>query len=110
VKVHGPQLEQGAYVDLQTIVDLKAEQIELWLAERRGDAEALAASQAFIEKVASLRQRGDERQRERIRKRIDAVRQANGYESVLLFDARGEPLLREQSKLPEITQVLGFEL
>ena len=42
VKVYGPEMERGAYADLQTIVDLKAEQIELWLAERHGDAEAIA--------------------------------------------------------------------
>ena len=34
VKVYGPEMERDAYADLQTIVDLKAEQIELWLAER----------------------------------------------------------------------------
>src|SRR5690348_7507712 len=56
VKLYGPELERGAYADLQTIVDLKAEQIELWLAERRGDAEALAVSQAFVERVAMMLQ------------------------------------------------------
>jgi hypothetical protein len=44
VKMYGPQIERGAYADLQTIVDLKAEQIELWLAERHNDAQALMAS------------------------------------------------------------------
>ncbi len=107
VKVHGPQLERGAYADLQTIVDLKAGQIELWLAGRRGDAEAIAMSQEFIENVASLRQGDDARLRKRIRTRLDAVRQAYGYESVLLFDAEEQPLMREeQHQLPQITKAL----
>ena len=42
VKVYGPEMEREAYADLQTIVDLKAVQIELWLTERHGDAEAIA--------------------------------------------------------------------
>src|SRR5687768_1171422 len=54
VKVYGPEIERGAYADLQTIVDLKAEQIELWLAERHNDAETLLASQALIERVVNL--------------------------------------------------------
>ena len=44
VKVYGPEIERKMYDDLHTIADLKAEQIQLWLAERQGDAEALAAS------------------------------------------------------------------
>ncbi len=59
VKLYGPELERGAYADLQTIVDLKAEQIELWLAERHGDAEAIAVSQAFIERVANMQSQKD---------------------------------------------------
>lgn len=109
VKVHGPQLERDVYADLRTIADLKADQIELWLDEREGDAEALAMSQGFVERVASLRQRDDKPLRERIRKRLDAIRQANGYESVLLFDTRGQSLIGgkgEQNTLSEITKTL----
>ena len=56
VKVYGPEIERKMYDDLHTIADLKAEQIQLWLAERQGDAEAIAASQAFVERVASTEQ------------------------------------------------------
>ena len=55
VKVYGPEIERKMYDDLHTIADLKAEQIQLWLAERQGNAEALAASQAFVERVASMK-------------------------------------------------------
>ncbi|MGH8762429.1 MAG: diguanylate cyclase domain-containing protein, partial [Nitrosospira sp.] len=109
VKVHGPQLERNVYADLQTIADLKADQIELWLTERERDAETFAMSQGLIERIASLQQRDDKHLRERIRKRLDAARQASGYESVLLFDTGGQPLISgkgEQNTLPEITKAL----
>ncbi len=108
VKMYGPELERRAYADLQTIVDLKAEQIELWLAERRGDAEAIAVSQAFIERVANMQNQKDGHHRQLIRNRLDAVRNAYSYESVQLLDTDGQPLLvlGEQRKLPAVTQAL----
>jgi diguanylate cyclase (GGDEF)-like protein/PAS domain S-box-containing protein len=108
VKLYGPELERGAYADLQTIVDLKAEQIELWLAERRGDAEALAVSQAFVERVAMMLHDKNGQQRQLIRNRLDAVRNAYSYESVLLLDPQGQPLLAlgEQHKLSAVTERL----
>ena len=106
VKIYGPELERRAYADLQTIVDLKAEQIELWLAERRGDAEAIAVSQAFVERVANMQNQKDGHHRQLIRNRLDAVRNAYSYESVQLLDTDGQPLLvlGEQRKLPAVTQ------
>ncbi|MEO5655453.1 MAG: EAL domain-containing protein [Nitrosospira sp.] len=108
VKVYEPQLERDAYADLQTIVDLKAEQIELWLAERHGDAEALVMSQALIERIVNLKRDKDGRLQQLIRSRLDAVRQAYSYESVLLMDTEGQPLLAlgDAHKLPAITRKL----
>src|SRR5687768_4823675 len=108
VKVYGPEIERGAYADLQTIVDLKAEQIELWLAERQGDAEALAVSQALIERVANLGQNKDGHVRQLILNRLEAVRQAYSYESVILVDAESRPLLvlGEKDRLPALTEEL----
>jgi diguanylate cyclase (GGDEF)-like protein/PAS domain S-box-containing protein len=108
VKVYGPKIEREAYADLETIVDLKAEQIELWLAERHGDAEALAMSQALIERVVNLKRDTDGRLQQLIRSRLDAVRQAYSYESVLLMDIKGQPLLAlgDAHKLPAITRTL----
>lgn len=93
VKVYGPEMERRMYDDLHTIADLKAEQIELWLAERRSDAEVLAASQAFIERVANMQQTGGERHEQLIRNRLDAIMKAYSYESVLLLDPTGQTLL-----------------
>ncbi len=93
VKVYGPEIERKTYDDLHTIADLKAEQIQLWLAERQGNAEALASSQEFVEWVSSMKKNNDERHRHLIWKRLDAIMKAYSYESVLLLDTTGTKML-----------------
>jgi diguanylate cyclase (GGDEF)-like protein/PAS domain S-box-containing protein len=108
VKVYGPEMERRMYDDLHTIADLKAEQLELWLAERRGDAEVLAASQAFIERVANMQQTGGDRHEQLIRNRLDAIMKAYSYESVLLLDSTGQTLLTlgDQHDPREVSETL----
>ena len=108
VKVYGPEIERKMYDDLHTIADLKAEQIQLWLAERQGDAEALAAAQAFVEQVASLKQTNDERHRQLIRNRLEAIIKAYSYESVQLLDTKGKIILAlgVQHDSPEVRETL----
>lgn len=96
-KGYGPELERGVYADLQTITDLKIQQIELWLAERRGDAEVFGIDQVLAERIASLpSKREDKHLRRLVRDRLSAVQRTFGYESVLLFGEeakKDEPLL-----------------
>jgi diguanylate cyclase (GGDEF)-like protein/PAS domain S-box-containing protein len=96
-KGYGPELERGAYADLQTITDLKIQQIELWLAERRGDAESLGIDQVLAKRIVRLpHKREDEHLRRLVRTRLSAVQRAFGYESVLLFGeeaGKDEPML-----------------
>ncbi|SCX76479.1 EAL domain-containing protein [Nitrosospira sp. Nsp13] len=108
IKVYGPEMERKAYADLQTIVDLKAEQVELWLTERHRDAEAIAVSQALIERVANTQKKIDTHLHQLIRNRLEAVQKAYSYESVLLLDTEGQLLLTpgEKYELPAITKAL----
>ncbi len=108
VNVYGPEMERKAYGDLRTIVDLKAEQAELWLAERRGDAEAIAASKALIEWVADMQHETDGRLRQLISNRLDSLQKAYGYESMLLLDTDGQLLIEsgEQHELSSVTEKL----
>lgn len=96
-KGYGPELERGAYADLQTITDLKIQQIELWLAERRGDAEVLGIDQVLAERIARLSHRREDKPLHRlVRARLSAVQRTFGYESVLLLGKKAEkeePLL-----------------
>ena len=87
LSVYSPEVERNAYSDLQTIVDLKTEQIELWLEERNGDALALSESEALIESIGNLARYRDEKTVRGVRRRLEAVRTAYSYESVLLLDA-----------------------
>ncbi len=108
IKVYGPEMERQAYSDLQTIVDLKAAQIELWLTERRSDAQAIAVSQALIERVANMHKKTDGHLQQLIRNRLEAIQKAYSYESVLLLDTKGEPLLTlgEPHNLSDVTRAL----
>jgi diguanylate cyclase (GGDEF)-like protein/PAS domain S-box-containing protein len=108
VKVYGPEMERHAYADLQTIVDLKAVQIELWLTERHSDAEAIASSQALVERVANMHNKTDGHLHQLIRNRLEAVQKAYSYESVLLLDTEGRPLLTlgEPPNLSVVTKAL----
>jgi diguanylate cyclase (GGDEF)-like protein/PAS domain S-box-containing protein len=96
-KGYGPELERGAYADLQTITDLKIQQIELWLAERRGDAEVLGIDQVLAERIAKMPRRPEDKHLRRlVRARLSAVQRTFGYESVLLLGEKAEkdePLL-----------------
>jgi diguanylate cyclase (GGDEF)-like protein/PAS domain S-box-containing protein len=96
-KGYGPELERGAYADLQTITDLKIQQIELWLAERRGDAEVLGIDQVLAERIARMPRRPEDKHLRRlVRARLSAVQRTFGYESVLLLGEKAEkdePLL-----------------
>jgi diguanylate cyclase (GGDEF)-like protein/PAS domain S-box-containing protein len=108
IKVYGPEIERKAYADLRTIVDLKAEQVEIWLTERHRDAEAIAVSQALIERVANTHKKRDAHLHQLILNRLEAVQKAYSYESVLLLDTEGQLLLTPGGKyeLPAVTQAL----
>lgn len=83
-----------SYGNLQTIADLKANQIGAWLAEREADAKTLSRSQEFVEQVKDLRRQGTMEARERIRSRLSAFRDALDYHAVSLLDDTGQPLMR----------------
>jgi diguanylate cyclase (GGDEF)-like protein/PAS domain S-box-containing protein len=104
-RLYGPPLERNAYADLQAIAELKAGQIEAWLAERRADGVMLAGNEGFVESVAALR-RGDLSQRDKIRSHFEAIRQASGYDAILLLDPQGQPLLALGEHASAATQAL----
>ena len=93
VQIVGPQVEKDAFSDLQAIAALKTRHIETWLGERRADAAALATDRAFVERIAEWKRTGAERQRTLVHDRLDSVRAAYGYETIVLFDARGKSIM-----------------
>ena len=76
VNTYRQEIERNTYADLQTISDLKAEQIELWLDERHGDAETLMASHELIEQVRDPQHEKDVDILRLAVNRLEAVRKA----------------------------------
>ena len=92
VRSNTPQLERDAFATLEGIAALKAEAIENWLAERYGDALIVSKSQGLIAEIAAFQQ-GDQRQRDYILARMQALREVYTYANVQLHDTHGQMLL-----------------
>ncbi len=83
-------VEEDAFRDLDGVARLKAEQIENWLKERRGDGMALRGSENLALRVGRyLANPGDPDDSRIIRGRLDILREAYGYDDVILVDAHG---------------------
>ncbi|MGZ8241321.1 MAG: EAL domain-containing protein [Methylobacter sp.] len=103
-KLHAPQLEREAYANLEAIVRLKAEQIENWLAERQGDSITLADSSDFTAQVDELVHQDVKKdsQFNHILDRLNSLRTAYGYDSVLLLNTASQ-LLVSSGKQTEVS-------
>ncbi|MDD5299992.1 MAG: PAS domain S-box protein [Gallionella sp.] len=94
VKIHMPQTELETYRNLEAVAKLKAEQIENWLNERRGDSEGLVSSAGFSQQVGQYlrhRQR-DTKLLGQIMDRLRSLHTNYAYDSILLLDADGQLL------------------
>ena len=93
VRLHGPQMERETFDNLRTIADLKATQIDTWVTERVGDGIALADSKGFVARVAELQRSGSAKESDTIRIRLELLIKGMGYESIVLLDAAGAPIM-----------------
>ncbi len=85
--------ESKTFNELGVIAGYKARQIEQWLEERRSDAETLARSRGFIERVQLLQKQDESWQRSIVTDRLNAMRQAYAYDSTVLLDTEDRPML-----------------
>ncbi len=92
-QLYNTQVRDDAFANLDAIAALKCGQIESWLAQRHDNA-AVLSKDPELARVASLLilNLGDDVVRERLRERLNAVRQIYGYDAILL-DASGRPVL-----------------
>lgn len=106
--LHARDDEAGMLADLSAKARLKAEQVETWLAERRGDSVSLAMSSGFIERVVNYRASGDAHEESAIRNRLEAMIDAFGYAAITVFDPTGKRLLSygDEHPLPDATRAL----
>ncbi len=91
LRLEGPRIRSEALANLAAIGRLKADQIETWLSERRGDAEVIMASESYINDVQLWFDHRDPGAWARLAQREVAMRRAYGYQRVELLDARAPP-------------------
>lgn len=107
-RMHGPQVERDALVNLETIAYLKASQIEHWLEERRNDGAMIQSIPDFLEQVAAMQRTGAAKDRNAARERLVAVVAALNYESAALVDPQGKPLIEIGTFHPLPSQVAAL--
>jgi len=90
-----PAVQKQTYLRLQTIVDLELVSIDIWLAERSQDIDALLYSRYFRANLSDYldNHAGRDRSRELLEDRLQAVLRAYDYSSVTILDTRLEPIV-----------------
>ncbi len=88
VGLYAPQVKHAAWDDLDSIVELKAGQIESWLQERHSDADELAISVGFLDSFKKWRATGDPHARTTFQDRLDVMRRLHSDE-IEVLDAEG---------------------
>ncbi|MCF8178637.1 MAG: PAS domain S-box protein [Sulfuritalea sp.] len=92
IEVYRPQIERDAYNNLTITTQLKAQQLEFWLAERRGDGNVVASDLDLVERIAVMA--SDPTALTLVRARLDAIRNSYGYAAALLMSPQGKLLMR----------------
>lgn len=93
VRLQAPRAQEEAHADLAGIADLKVGQIELWLGERRGDANVLAASPDFVGHAARWIEHRDADARRQLLEHLDLLKVIYRYDGWEVLDAAGRPRL-----------------
>ncbi len=94
VKLQTPQIEHEAYLDLEVIARLKADQIEHWLEEQDGDAKLLSAAEGLSDHIHQFVQgKAGAHEAKRILDRLQRILDDESYNSILLLDKQGQLLL-----------------
>lgn len=109
VAVQIPQVERKEFNNLESIVRLKAEQIEKWFDERQGDSEVLTGSVYLAQAVEQfIKTPNDPLLKKNLSKRLQLLNSAYGYESISLVDTQGKLLYGVGNNLdiPAIVQDL----
>ena len=89
-----PAIEQKTYNNLESILKLKTNQIAAWLNEREGDGKLLKDSVILTQSIQQFVQhKSDSLQKTVLKKHLESLQNAYGYESILLVDTPGNVLL-----------------
>lgn len=99
---HGSNIRQEELKLLATIADLKVGEITQWKKEREGDAEVFSRAPFFLRELEKWLQQGEpqDENRQALIERMKLAQRANGYQEIILFDARGRPVLSSTPDAP----------
>lgn len=94
LQYYGPEVEQDAYNNLESIARLKTEQLENWLQERDDDAHDFLRDSLQMAQVAAfaVNPRGGA-QRAALQTQIDVKRKVHRFSSVMVLSHELQPLL-----------------
>ncbi|MCF8177882.1 MAG: PAS domain S-box protein [Sulfuritalea sp.] len=92
IAIYRPQIERDAYNSLTVTARLKAQQVEFWLGERRGDGNVVASDLDLVARIAAMA--SDPTALPVVRARLDAIRNSYGYAAAFLLSPQGKLLLR----------------
>ena len=93
VRIHGPQIEQEAYANLEAIAQLKTNQVESWLDERYNDGVVIMTNPGFVSQVEALQNAGGSRVQNDAHAMLGTVIEALQYDKALLVTTLGKPLI-----------------
>ena len=82
--------EEKEEARLQTIADLKTQQVVAWLKERQGDVDFLQTNLALNDAYRNWRERNDKASREKLLGSLEQFRAVKGYQSISMQNERGE--------------------
>ncbi len=92
-QLYGPKLEHQAFDDLSAVAKLKSSQIELWVKERLGDAAFVIKNKTIQQDANKTLSLEDKLAGQLLLEKFLAMTQAYGYENIVLFNLRQQPVL-----------------
>jgi PAS domain S-box-containing protein len=90
VQLNGPEIRKHAFVNLNAVANLKASEIENWLAERQIDLEFLSAAEEFARHAERLVLTSNADSRAFVLRRLEAYSKSRFYHSAILLNASGQ--------------------
>lgn len=99
-------IRQQKYQVLNSIADLKANQIETWIKERNADANVFIRSPFFTAGVESFISSSDDAEiKQKILQRITIVKEGYGYQNIFITDKKGKILVSVDQELTTIDSI-----
>lgn len=102
IELMAPQIEKSSYADLEITAKIRASQLDGWLAEREHSTAATLQGEGFLQEIQKLEQENGRYKsvRESIAGRLESLKVAQQYQSMLVFNA-SDKLLVSVGKKPE---------